>query len=101
MAVTLAMHPPWYPRESGRKGHIEEVLSRSRDGPFLINRLGAEGVIDQDLAVVLLDLRRRLFDEYGGGPSAMMLIDRAATAYEDFSRVTGWVDRQHGADGRG
>src|SRR6266513_1241293 len=56
MAVTRAMHP-WYPRERDRERHIERVLSRFRDGAFLIDRLGAEGVIDQDLVVVLLDLR--------------------------------------------
>ena len=48
-------------------------------------------VVDQDLAVVLLDLRRRLIDDYGDTPTAMMLIDRAVSAYQDFMRVTGWV----------
>ena len=48
-------------------------------------------MIDRDLAVVLLDLRRRLIDEYGGGPAPMMLIDRAVAAYQDFIRVTGWT----------
>jgi len=46
-------------------------------------------VVDQDLAVVLLNLRRRLIDEYGTGPAAMMLIDRAVSANRDFIRVTG------------
>jgi hypothetical protein len=48
-------------------------------------------VFDQDLAVVLLDLRRRLIYEYGETPAAMMLIDRAIVAYRDFLRITGWV----------
>ena len=48
-------------------------------------------MLDRDLAVVLLDLRRRLIDEYGKTPAAMMLIDRAVAAYQDFIRVTGWV----------
>jgi hypothetical protein len=48
-------------------------------------------VVDQDLAVVLLDFRRRLIDEYGGGPAAMMLIERAVAAYQDFNRITGWT----------
>jgi len=90
MAVTRAMHP-WYPRERDRERQIERVLTSYGDGSFLINRLGAEGVIDQDLAVVLLNLRRRLIDEYGSGPSAMMLIDRAVAAYQDFIRITGWT----------
>ncbi len=90
MAVTRAMHP-WYPRERDRERQIERVLTSYGDGSFLINRLGAEGVIDQDLVVVLLNLRRRLIDEYGSGPSAMMLIDRAVAAYQDFIRITGWT----------
>jgi hypothetical protein len=63
----------------------------AEDGSFLINRLGAEGVIDQDLVVVLLDLRRRLVADYGDTPVAMMLIDRAIAAYQDFVRITGWT----------
>ena len=46
---------------------------------------------DQDLVVVLLDLRRRLIDEYGETPGAMMLIDRAVAAYQDFIRIVGWI----------
>ena len=55
MAVTRAMHP-WHPREDDRERQVERVMTRYEDGSFLINRLGAEGVIDQDLVVVLLDL---------------------------------------------
>ena len=40
---------------------------------------------------MLLDLRRRLRDEYGNGPAVIMLIDRAVSAYQDFIRVTGWI----------
>jgi hypothetical protein len=72
-------------------GSVKRVLSRFRDGSFLINRLGAECVLDQDLVIVLLDLRRRLIAEYGDGPAAMMLIDRAVAAYQDCMRVEGWV----------
>src|SRR5712691_5727890 len=70
---------------------VERILTSYEDGSFLIDRLGAGLVVDQDLAVVLLELRRRLIDEYGGGPAAMMLIDRAVSAYQDFIRVTGWT----------
>ncbi len=52
---------------------------------------GDQGVIDRDLVVVLLDLRRRLIDEYGDTPASVMLIDRAVAAYQDFIRVTGWT----------
>jgi hypothetical protein len=48
--------------------HVVRVLSRYAPGSFLINRLGAAGVVDQDLAVVLLDFRRRLIAEHGGSP---------------------------------
>src|SRR5712671_2720267 len=70
---------------------VERVLTSCEDGSFLIDRLGAGLVVDQDLAVVLLDLRRRLIDEYGTGPAAMMLIDRAVSAYRDFIRISGWT----------
>jgi hypothetical protein len=90
MAVTQAMRQ-WYPREDDRGRHVERVLTSYKDGSFLVNRLGAGMVIDQDLAVVLLDLRRRLKDEYGETPAAIMLIDRAIVAYREFLRITGWV----------
>jgi hypothetical protein len=70
---------------------VERVLTSYEAGSFLVDRLGAGLVIDRDLAVVLLDLRRRLIDEYGTTPAAMMLIDRAVAAYRDFMRVTGWT----------
>jgi hypothetical protein len=38
-----------------------------------------------------LDLRRRLIEEHGGTPAAMMLIDRAVAAHQDFVRVSGWI----------
>ncbi len=40
---------------------------------------------------MLLDLRRRLIEEYGDTPAAMMLIDRAVAAYQDFIRISGWT----------
>src|SRR5712692_7113662 len=78
-------------RNEAEQQQVERVLTSYEDGSFLIDRLGAGLVVDQDLAVVLLDLRRRLIDEYGGGPAAMMLIDRAVAAYQDFIRITGWT----------
>ena len=56
---------------------VERVLTGFEDGRFLIDRMGAESTVDLGLAIVLLDLRRRLRDEYGTGPAAVMLIDRA------------------------
>jgi hypothetical protein len=89
-AVTRAMSR-WYPRPGERERHTEHVMQRFEAGSFLIDRMGAEGVIDQDLAVVLLHVRRRLTDDYGDGPAAMMLIDRAVAAYQEFIRITGWA----------
>ena len=78
-------------RDETEQDQVERVLSSYEDGRFLIDRLGAGIVADQDLAVVLLNLRRRLRDEYGDTSAVMMLIDRGVSAYQDFTRVTGWV----------
>src|SRR5205814_9030345 len=78
-------------RHESEQEQVERVLTSFEDGRFLIDRMGAENSVDQDLAVVLLDLRRRLREEYGTGPAASMLIDRAVAAYQDFIRVTGWI----------
>src|SRR5713226_9140180 len=51
-------------RNEAEQQQVERVLTSYEDGSFLIDRLGARLVVDQDLAVVLLDLRRRLIDEY-------------------------------------
>jgi len=78
-------------RNEAEQQQVKRVLTSYEDGSFLIDRLGAGLVVDQDLAVVLLDLRRRLIDKYGDTPAAMMLIDRAVAAYQDVIRVTGWT----------
>jgi hypothetical protein len=89
MAVTRAM-ARWH-RPDERERHTERVLTQFESGAFLLDRLGAAGVIDQGLATVLLRFRHRLIEEYGDGSAALMLIDRAVSAYQDFIRVTGWV----------
>jgi len=78
-------------RDESEREQVERVLSSYEDGSFLVDRLGASMVINEDLAVVLLDLRRRLREEYGDTPATIMLIDRAVVAYRDFLRITGWV----------
>ena len=88
MAVFRAMRRG---RNESEPEQVERVLTGFEDGRFLIDRMGAESTVDPDLAVVLLDLRRRLSEEYGAGPAAIMLIDRAVSAYQDFIRVNGWV----------
>jgi hypothetical protein len=44
---------------------VERVLTSFEDGRFLIDRMGAQCTVDQDLAVVLLDPRQRLQAEHG------------------------------------
>src|SRR5438105_6046910 len=78
-------------RHESEPEQVERVLTGFEDGRFLIDRMGAESTVDQDLAVVLLDLRQRLREEYGTGPASIMLIDRAVTAYQEFIRVSGWI----------
>ena len=90
MAVMRAMSR-WYSGPGERERQTGQVMTQFEEGSFLLNRLGAEAVIDQDLAVVLLHFRRGLIDEYGEGPAALMLIDRAVAAYQDFMRAEGWV----------
>jgi DNA-binding winged helix-turn-helix (wHTH) protein len=58
---------------------------------FLINRLGAVGVIDPDLAAVLGELQQQLIEDYGDGAAARTLIDQVIAAYQDFIRLTGWI----------
>ena len=52
-------------RHESEPEQVNRVLASFEDGRFLIDRMGAENSVDQDLAVVLLDLRRQLRDEYG------------------------------------
>jgi hypothetical protein len=58
---------------------------------FLIDRLGAVGVIDPDLAAVLAELQQQLIEDYGDGAAARTLIDQVIAAYQDFIRLTGWI----------
>jgi hypothetical protein len=90
LAVTRAMSR-WHRGPDERERHTVRVLMQFESGAFLLDRLGAAGVIDQDLAVVLLRFRRGLIEEHGDGPAALMLIDRAVAAYQDFIRVEGWI----------
>ena len=79
-------------RNETAQEQVERVLASYEAGSFLVDRLGAGLVVDQDLAVVLLNLRGRLIDEYGDTPASVMLIDRAVVAYQDFIRISGWTD---------
>src|SRR5713226_6256445 len=60
LAVVRSMHRF---RNETEQEQVERVLTSYEAGSFLIDRLGAGLVIDRDLAVVLLHLRRRLIEE--------------------------------------
>jgi len=69
----------------------ERTRRNHRRGSFLIDRLGAAGLVDPSLTVVLVDLRRDLLATYGTSAAATMLIDQAVVAYQNFLRITGWT----------
>jgi hypothetical protein len=72
--------------------HLAERARRDYGrGTFLIDRLGAAGLLDPTLTAVLLDLRCGLLATYGRSSAAAMLIDQALAAYQIFLRVTGWT----------
>ena len=62
-------------RSEGEPEQVERVLTSFEEGRFLIDRMGAECAVDQDLAVVLLDLRHRLQAEYGNGLSVVRVFE--------------------------
>ena len=90
MAVARAMSR-WHRGPDERERHTDQVLTQFESGAFFLDRLGAEGIIDQDLAVVLFRFRRRLIEAYGDEPAALVLVDRAVAACQDFIRVEGWI----------
>jgi DNA-binding winged helix-turn-helix (wHTH) protein len=86
LALPVRVPPPAENEVSGAHA------TRGAEGrSFLINRLGAVGVIDPDLAAVLLELQQQLIEDYGDGAAARTLIDQVIAAYQDFIRLTGWI----------
>jgi hypothetical protein len=83
--VRLAL-PEWLPHPAGVR-----TTRGAEKGSFLISRLGAAGVIDPNMAAVLVELQERLIDDYGDGTAARTLIDQVIAAYHDFIRLTGWI----------
>ncbi len=82
---------------------IEPILTSYEAGSFLVDRLGAGLVIDRDLAVVLLDLRRRLIGEYGDAPAAMRTGNTALMVEAEFfgrDRPIPQFRDRHGQEGR-
>jgi DNA-binding winged helix-turn-helix (wHTH) protein len=88
--VRLAL-PGLLARPAENEPQGARTMRGAEAGSFLISRLGAAGVIDADLADVLVELQHRLIDDYGDGAAAQTLIDQVIAAYQDFIRLTGWI----------
>jgi hypothetical protein len=70
----------------------DEARRRYHSGEFLLERLGAERLLDPQLMATLWQLRQRLIEAYGEhSPAATMLIDLAVMTYYNALRVQGWM----------
>jgi hypothetical protein len=70
----------------------EDAAKRYECGRFLLERLGAERVLDPQLMATLGQLRQGLLEEYGAeSPAMTMVIDLAVMAYANALRVQGWI----------
>lgn len=79
----------------GREGWAEtcgEALDQYRAGRFLIERLGAQRLLDPKLMASLWGLRQGLLADLGTATTAdRMLVDMAVLAYHKTLRVHGWI----------
>jgi hypothetical protein len=70
----------------------EESGEQYESGAFLLERLGAERVLDPRLMATILALRQRLIAESGITTAAeTMLVDQAVLSYYHTLRVQGWI----------
>jgi hypothetical protein len=70
----------------------EDARERYQSGRFLLERLGAERVLDPQLMATLWQLRQGLLEEYGAeSPAMSMVIDLAVMTYANALRVQGWI----------
>jgi hypothetical protein len=70
----------------------EDAAKRYQSGRFLLERLGAERVLDPQLMATLWQLRQGLLEAYGGeSPAMTMVIDLAVMTYANALRVQGWI----------
>jgi hypothetical protein len=73
-------------------GIFEQSREQYESGGFLLDRLGAERVLDPKLIATLLSLRQRLIAEWGITTAAeTMLVDLAVLHYYHTLRVQGWI----------
>jgi hypothetical protein len=70
----------------------EDTAKRYECGRFLLERLGAERVLDPPLMATLWQLRQGLLEQYGAeSPAMTMVIDLAVMSYYDALRIRGWI----------
>jgi hypothetical protein len=70
----------------------QDAAKRYQSGRFLLERLGAERVLDRQLMATLWQLRQGLLEQYGAeSPAMTMVIDLAVMSYYDALRIRGWI----------
>jgi hypothetical protein len=70
----------------------DDASKRYRSGRFVIERLGAERVLDPQLMATLWQLRQGLLEEYGtASPTTTMVIDLAMMSYHNGLRIQAWI----------
>jgi hypothetical protein len=74
-----------------REDRTQQVMSRFEGGSFLIDRMGAEGVIEQDLAVVLFAHLWRYTPQW----IPAVGIDRAVPRDRSSERASSHPRKQH------
>jgi hypothetical protein len=80
------------PSEEEWQAAVEDAAKRYQSGRFLLERLGAERVLDPQLMATLWQLRQGLLEEYGGeSPTVTMCVDVAVMTYANALRIQGWV----------
>jgi hypothetical protein len=80
------------PSEEEWQATCEDGAKRYQSGRFLLERLGAERVLDPQLMATLWQLRQGLLEEYGAeSPTMTMIIDLVVMTYHNVLRVQGWI----------
>lgn len=77
--------------EAGWVRTCEEAHDAYGSGRFLIERLGAEHLLEPELMATLWGLRQALAAEGSGTASEAMLVDLTVLAYYNALRLQGWI----------
>ena len=87
----------WYglPAEEAEQRWLttcQEASKNYRSGRFLIERLGAERVMDPELMATIWSLRQTLLEDIGATTAAeSMAADLAVLSYYNALRIQGWI----------